>query len=78
MVEESTAASHALAQEAEELARLVAQFKVGAEDARAARHAPARRPAPAPQTRTAMKTTGRSGAALKPAPEPGDQSWDEF
>jgi methyl-accepting chemotaxis protein len=30
MVEQSTAASHALAHEADELARLVGQFKVGA------------------------------------------------
>jgi methyl-accepting chemotaxis protein len=78
MVEESTAASHALAQEAEELARLVAQFKVGAEDARAARHAPARRPAPAPQTRTAMKTQGHGGAAVKPETAPAVDSWEEF
>ncbi len=78
MVEQSTAATHALANEAEELANLVAQFKVGADATAAIRHAaPARRPAtaPAPQaTRTALKTTGRGGAALKPA----DQSWEEF
>jgi methyl-accepting chemotaxis protein len=29
MVEESTAASHSLAEEAEELARLVGQFRIG-------------------------------------------------
>jgi methyl-accepting chemotaxis protein len=78
MVEQSTAASHALAQEAEELARLVAQFKVGAEGARPVRHhAPARRPEPQ-QTRPALKTTGRGGAALKPMAAPADDSWEEF
>jgi methyl-accepting chemotaxis protein len=82
MVEQSTAATHALANEAEELANLVAQFKVGADATAAIRHAaPARRPAtaPAPQaTRTALKTTGRGGAALKPAPAPVDDAWEEF
>jgi methyl-accepting chemotaxis protein len=77
MVEQSTAASHALAREAEELARLVSQFKTGGEIARMVNKAPAKRPAP--QTRPAMKTTGRSGgAALKLAPEPVDSSWEEF
>jgi methyl-accepting chemotaxis protein len=79
MVEQSTAASHALSQEAEELSRLVSQFRVGAE-ASSVRHAPARRAAPVPQTRTAMKTTGRGGAALKSqsAPAPAQNSWEEF
>ena len=76
MVEESTAASHGLAQEAEELARLVAQFKVGGEIARAPRQAPTRRPAP--QTYAAMKTTGHGGAALKPLPATAEDSWEEF
>jgi methyl-accepting chemotaxis protein len=36
MVEESTAASHALAREAQDLARLIGRFKVGEQAARAA------------------------------------------
>jgi methyl-accepting chemotaxis protein len=76
MVEESTAASHALAQEADELARLVAQFKVGADEQRSPRASTPRRAAPA--TRTAMRTTGRGGAALKPAPAAAEDSWEEF
>ena len=51
MVEQSTAASHSLAQEAEELGRLVSRFDVGASAAPAVRHrgtlAGPRRPAPA-------------------------------
>jgi methyl-accepting chemotaxis protein len=64
MVEESTAASRGLAHEAEELARLMSGFKVG--DA-----APMTAPVGAPQPRPsiALKTTGRGGAAAKPAEE---------
>ena len=60
MVEQSTAASHSLAQEAQEMARLVARFNVGA----VARHT-AR--APAPSVRTAPRLASRSAA---PAPSP--------
>jgi methyl-accepting chemotaxis protein len=76
MVEESTAASHSLAQETEELARLISKFQVG-ETAKAA--APARR---APATRTAMKTisthAGGGGALRKPEPTDDRDSWQEF
>ncbi len=76
MVEESTAASHALAQETGELTRLMGQFQVegGAE---APRRAPApvvplaRRPASAPVA--ALRTAGRGGAARAP-----DADWGEF
>jgi len=79
MVEQSTAASHALAQEAGELTRLVSQFKVGGEHDAVMRAAPARRPsAPPSVTRTAMKTIGRGGAVLKPSAAPSDESWEEF
>jgi methyl-accepting chemotaxis protein len=76
MVEESTAASKNLALEAEALADLVGQFKVRDGAPTASRHAPPRSAAhaPPPRTRTAMKTVGRSGAALKPATD----SWEEF
>ncbi len=48
MVEQSTAASHSLASEAEELTRLVGQFKSGAEQASRAPHRPSRNPHPVP------------------------------
>jgi methyl-accepting chemotaxis protein len=64
MVEESTAASHALSHETEELGRLISGFDVGRENivasARPAR--PVSKPAPV----AALKIVGRSGAARKP------------
>ena len=80
MVEESTAASHALAQETSELTRLIGEFRLG-DSADAPRRAPApvaqpaRRPASAPVP--AMRTTGRGGAARAPAPA-ADADWAEF
>ena len=92
MVEESTAASHNLAQEAEELAHLVAKFRLGrqADGAQAPRRQAAQaaasasaRPQPQPQPRTtapALKTvataTGQAAALL--ATQPADESWEEF
>ncbi len=88
MVEQSTAATHALARETEDLSRVVGHFSIGAPG----RGAPAedrvaaasRKPAPASvrgklasATRTALKTFGRGGAAPKPAPET-DDGWAEF
>jgi methyl-accepting chemotaxis protein len=79
MVEQSTAASHAMAQEANDLARLVSQFKVGGAAAPAAPRQSAKpSAASAPRTHTAMKTTGRGGAAFKPAPAASEDSWEEF
>jgi methyl-accepting chemotaxis protein len=74
MVEEATAASHALTSEADTLTRLISRFDLGGE-VRA--QTPTARPAPPPQrTVTAMKTTGhRSGGA---ALAPSEDSWDEF
>ncbi|PZQ64327.1 MAG: chemotaxis protein [Phenylobacterium zucineum] len=75
MVEESTAASHALAKESVELERLMAGFRLedGAPVARAA-------PAPAPTTdrqqpRVQMRVTGSSAA---PQPRAQEDAWDEF
>ncbi|RYC30542.1 hypothetical protein D3273_18595 [Lichenibacterium minor] len=79
MVEESTAASHALSRETAELGRLIDGFRLG-DAAPAARHAPA--PAPVPARRAAstpvpaLRTTGRGGAALAPAAAAAD--WEEF
>jgi methyl-accepting chemotaxis protein len=75
MVEQSTAASHHLAQESDELTRLVGRFQVGEQPAPATAYTPpARRSKPAPVA--AMKTTGRGGAALRS--EPAQEDWREF
>ncbi|MEF2073052.1 methyl-accepting chemotaxis protein [Consotaella sp. CSK11QG-6] len=82
MVEETTAAAQTLANETDQLARLIAQFRTatsaghqaqGARTARRQAAAPAARPAkPMPQ----MKATGTGGAAAKPAAV--EDSWEEF
>ena len=70
MVEESTAASHSLAQETTSLADLMSRFRIRAETA------PAARPAPAPRTVTALKTVGGRGLSAVPAASTDD--WEEF
>ncbi|MDX7952717.1 methyl-accepting chemotaxis protein, partial [Lichenihabitans sp. Uapishka_5] len=72
MVEETTAAARNVANETEELARLVGQFRVG----QTGRDAPAR-PTPQRQGVTALRTTGRGGAARQPQPA-GESTWEEF
>ena len=89
MVEESTAASHALAQEAEDLAQLLGQFAVEKSEA-----APATRPAklrqvpdsrgprklqpkPVRTTLPASKANGASRTALARQPVPTEE-WAEF
>ena len=72
MVEESTAASHSLAQEAAELGRLLSRFQIGKGAV-----TPLRAPqAAGSATVTAMRTIGGRGmsAALKPQAD----SWEEF
>jgi methyl-accepting chemotaxis protein len=76
MVEQSTAASHSLSQEAEVLAGSVSRFQIGAV-ASPARAAPAPRPA-ANRPVAQMRTVGRGGAALKPAPVAAEDGWEEF
>ena len=77
MVEESTAASHALASEAVELARLMGQFTIGQDNDRSTVRktaAPPRAPRPSP-------TRGySSGAATAAKYEPVGEtdSWEEF
>jgi methyl-accepting chemotaxis protein len=79
MVEESTAASHTLAQETEELTRLIGRFQVGRSDFGAQEAEPVRRrakpSASAPTTRTVMKTVSTRGGA---APKPSADEWEEF
>ena len=77
MVEVSTAASHGLAREADELMRLIGQFRVVGEASRPGGSRAASRQGAAPaRTVPALKTTGRGGAALKPVAEAND--WDNF
>ncbi len=64
MVEETTAASHALAQQAESLSALIGRFQLGDRQGSGA--------APAAPTRTAMKVVGTGGAQLK------TEAWEEF
>ncbi|MFC5372075.1 methyl-accepting chemotaxis protein [Brevundimonas faecalis] len=78
MVEESTAASHSLAQEADVLAASVSRFRTAQE--RTSGHVPAPTPVRTPpavaQTVAALKTVGRGGAALKP--QALADEWEEF
>jgi methyl-accepting chemotaxis protein len=78
MVEESTAASHSLAQEAEKLTSLVGQFRTGQEMAGAPRRA-----APSPKARqapprTAARPVTRGNTALAQQPQAVEESWEEF
>jgi methyl-accepting chemotaxis protein len=79
MVEESTAAGFALASEAEELSRMMSQFKVGAQSASVVRastkrRSPASNPVHAAQAKVTAFAGGRGGAARAPA----DDAWTEF
>ena len=94
MVEQSTAASHALARETEELAQLTGRFQLGqgGDSAPASNVEPLRRPTagkPAPQpkaatTLRAFAQGGRGGALRRPVPAVGahaqadEQGWEEF
>ncbi|MDM9627270.1 methyl-accepting chemotaxis protein [Rhizobium sp. S152] len=69
MVEESTAASHTLAAEAEALRNLVAQFKLGNEYARGS----AARPVPSPALHLVARVARAQGAAM-----PSADHWEEF
>jgi methyl-accepting chemotaxis protein len=80
MVEESTAASHALAAEADELGRLVEQFKVGADNAPRRQAAP-QRAAYRPRASTRLQAVGgyAGGAATARAlPVADDDGWEQF
>ena len=76
MVEQSTAASHSLSQEAQSLQASVAQFKVGTSGATPVAAPTPARAAPARQLVQALKTVGRGGAAPKPQAEA--EGWEEF
>jgi methyl-accepting chemotaxis protein len=77
MVEESTAASHALSVEAEGLARLISRFEVGAPTVAEAVQRPAPRPAAQPRSSGGGFAT-RGNLALKSQSRPEEDGWDEF
>jgi methyl-accepting chemotaxis protein len=80
MVEESTAASHALAAEADELNRLMEQFNVGDEGLRG-RAAAAPRPTPRPRRVNRLQAVGgyAGGAATARVLTPVDEDgWEQF
>ena len=70
MVEEATAASHALSNEADAWQTLISRFRVGETAAN-----PAAPRAAKPATVTQLKTAGRGGAALRTDPV---EEWHEF
>ena len=80
MAEQSTAASHALSHETEQLAQIIGRFEVGQGGARPGWRNPAK-PAPKPLARpvAALKTVGRGASAVrKPEPRAEGQDWQEF
>jgi len=84
MVEQSTAASHALSTEAAELERLISRFQVGAVvhelPVRVERRpaAPAQRPAAAPTRESFRQRYVHGSSALKVAPASRPGGWEEF
>ena len=71
MVEEATAASHALTSEADTLARLISRFETGKAATAPTARPPAHRPVPA------LKTTAVRGGGA-PAFAAAEDAWDEF
>ncbi|ALL12948.1 methyl-accepting chemotaxis protein [Caulobacter henricii] len=78
MVEQSTAASHALASEAAELERLVGRFKVGAEVREMRSPVAAPRPTAAPSRESFRQRYVQGGNALKVEPSTRPGEWEEF
>ncbi len=76
MVEQSTAASHTLAREAEELGSLVSRFEVG--QIASATATPNKRPGLAKRTVTALKSVGGRGMSAARMPAHAEESWEEF
>ncbi|HTJ88613.1 MAG TPA: methyl-accepting chemotaxis protein [Acidocella sp.] len=85
MVEESTAASHGLAGEAQELARLVGQFRIGQEAVKLAEKPSSRKALPPVATPSSERASGRKllasprrAAAQQQALTHEADNWDEF
>jgi methyl-accepting chemotaxis protein len=75
MVEQTTAASHSLAHEAEDLGRLVGRFDVG--ESAAAAVMP-KRPGPTKRAVTALKAVGGRAMSAARKPVAAEESWEEF
>ena len=83
MVEQSTAASHSLAQEADVLNQSVSRFEIGERDRTASAPAPAApkpaaKPSAVQRTVTALKAMGVGGAARKLETVAAEDGWEEF
>ena len=83
MVEQSTAASHSLADEASELARLVGQFQIGQLAEIRAAKSPARRRAAGSARRprgagAKVVALSRQNGAPRAALAGAQENWDEF
>jgi len=78
MVEQSTAASHALAREAEELARLISRFQVGEQASVRADHRPAISAAPRHSASSSAPSYSRAATARKLEPQAEEEGWEEF
>ena len=76
MVEESTAASHALASEAVELARLMGQFTIGQDDDRPIARSTVAPRAPRPLPARGYRSGAATAAKLQPVGE--TDTWEEF
>jgi methyl-accepting chemotaxis protein len=80
MVEESTAASHTLARETDELARLVGRFRVeegGGADSSRQRNKP-QHPAAAPRQMMKTVSSHAGSAAVRKSEASAEESWEEF
>ncbi|OJT98226.1 MAG: methyl-accepting chemotaxis protein [Rhizobium sp. 63-7] len=84
MVEETNAASHTLASDAENLAHLIGQFNIGGGASAAQMPRPATaasRPTPSPAKALLNRVAGtfsNGNAARKPAPAAVSEEWEEF
>ncbi|WP_186419545.1 methyl-accepting chemotaxis protein [Bosea sp. CS1GBMeth4] len=82
MAEQSTAASQALAQEADRLAGLVGRFRLGGDvvalKAMAGKMARAAAPAPRPARAAAAAPAPNHGSAARKVANGGDSGWEEF
>jgi methyl-accepting chemotaxis protein len=82
MVEETTASSHGLKYDIEQLAQSIAEFDLGdrsVEDhsARRNQEAQVKRGAPPPRAGRAASSRG-SAVALQAQAQPAEQNWEEF
>jgi hypothetical protein len=76
MVEQSTAASHALASEAAQLAELISHFRIG--DGESARRPAASQPAPRRAPVRAQSAPAIHGNLALKQTAPASGGWDEF